>query len=30
MKWYTPGYKMKMHGSWSITTYWHFINAFWR
>jgi hypothetical protein len=24
MKWYTPGYKMKMHGSWSSTTYWHF------
>jgi len=30
MKWYTPGYKMKMHGSWSSTTYWHFINGFWR
>ena len=30
MKWYTPGYKMKMHGYWSSTTYWHFINGFWR
>jgi hypothetical protein len=30
MKWYAPGYKMKLHGYWSSTTYWHFINGFWR
>jgi hypothetical protein len=30
MKWYTPGYKMRMHGYWTSTNYLHFISRFWR
>ena len=28
MTWYTPGYRMNMHGYWTSTTIWHFTSGF--